>query len=110
MEYLGCLPAFSEVLEPRVLTTHMAENPAGEWHLTSAHRPMKYVPFIIQPGTKGIFNEEDPSSIVWKCRFNFFYAVHHEMLSLISQVCPYYLTVNLFVAMHQITQYSLVIC
>ncbi|XP_021941566.1 nucleoporin NUP188 homolog [Zootermopsis nevadensis] len=86
MEYLSCLPAFSEVLEPRVLTTNMLENPPGEWHLTTAHQPMKHVPFIIQSGTKGIFNEEDPSSIVWKCRFNFFYAVHHEMLLLISQV------------------------
>jgi hypothetical protein len=104
MEYLRSLPAFSEVLEPRVLTTHMAENPPGEWHLTSAYQPMKHIPFIIQPGTKGIFNEEDPSSIVWKCKFNFFYAVHHEMLLLISQVCPYYLTVKLFDAVNQ-TEY-----
>lgn len=86
MEYLSSLPAFSEVLEPRVLTTHMIENPPGEWQLTSAHHPMEHIPFVIQPGTKGIFNEEDPSSIVWKCKFNFFHAVHHEMLLLISQV------------------------
>lgn len=85
MDRLNSLPAFSEVLEPRVLTTHMVENPPGEWQLTSAHRPMECVPFVIQPGTKGIFNEQNPSSIVWKCRFNFFYAVHHEMLLLLPQ-------------------------
>ena len=89
MDHLNSLPAFSEVLEPRVLTTHMVENPPGEWRLTSAHRPMERVPFVIQPGTKGVFNEQNPSSIVWKCRFNFFYAVHHEMLLLLPQVCAY---------------------
>jgi hypothetical protein len=95
MGYLCSLPAFSEVLEPRVLTTHMIENPPGEWLLTSAHQPMEHIPFVIRPGTRGVFNEEDPSSIVWKCKFNFFHAVHHEMLSLISQVCSYSLTPNL---------------
>jgi hypothetical protein len=69
----------------------MVEIPPGEWRLTSAHQPMQHIPFVIQPGTTGIFNEENPSSIVWKCRFNFFYAVHHEMLWLVSQVCPYIL-------------------
>jgi hypothetical protein len=78
----------------------MVENPPGEWQLTLAHQPMEHVPFVIQPGTKGIFNEEDPSSIVWKCKFNFFYAVHHEMLLLISQVCPYYLPINFFGALN----------
>ena len=91
MDHLNSLPAFSEVLEPRVLTTHMVENPPGEWQLTSAHRPMERVPFVIQPGTKGIFNEQNPSSIEWKCRFNFFYAVHHEILLLLPQVCEYIL-------------------
>jgi len=52
---------------------------------------MRHVPFVIQPGTKGIFNEQNPSSIVWKCRFNFFYAVHHEMLLLVPQVSAYIL-------------------
>jgi hypothetical protein len=105
MEYLSSLPAFSEVLEPRVLTTHMIEDPPGEWQLTSARQPMEHIPFVIQPGTKGIFNEEDPSSIVWKCKFNFFHAVHHEMNSLISQVCSYYLALNLFNVANEITPY-----
>ncbi|XP_069692288.1 nucleoporin Nup188 [Periplaneta americana] len=85
MDYLSALPAFSEVLEPRVLTTQMVESPPGEWQLTSPHQPMPLVSFVIAPGTKGVFNEDDPSSIVWKCKFNFFYAVHNEMLLLISQ-------------------------
>ena len=86
MEYLSQLQGFAEVLEPRVLTTLMVENTPGQWTLTSAHKPMENVSFVIQPGTKGVFNEENPSIIVWNCRYNFFYSVHNEMNHLISQV------------------------
>ena len=74
------------MLEPLVLTTQMVENSPGQWTLTSSHKPIENVPFVIKPGTKGIFNEENPSIIVWNCTYSFFYCVHHEMHQLISQV------------------------
>ncbi|KAJ9594703.1 hypothetical protein L9F63_013977, partial [Diploptera punctata] len=85
MEYLSNLQGFSEMLEPRVLTTQMVEHSPGQWTLTSAHRPLENVPFVIQPGTDGVFNEENPTIIIWNCTYNFFYSAHHEMNQLISQ-------------------------